>query len=634
MKFSLKLKLLIFSSIVLSVSIVIIILNNYLSTYNYALENHKYSQTNIIRSVSTAAHNKLDIYKYMLETFALSLNNLSKDEVKERLDKFLESQSEELKFKAAALSFENGLNIINSKAGFQYSISQDVVKNVISGNKIYITDIFTKQDNTTPFMEMIYPVTLSNGEKGVLSFVFEFNFDDIFTTFTNQKLDGRFHIINENNIITATLEKKLLMKNVNQAFSNNMVSFINDVKKGIMADTDHISYVGPNGKDRIGVVKKIDNYHFYVIYAESEDAALAYVKSIAARSIVFGIILLVLANIFIMFAVGIPLNKLKHLKNQISQAAASRDLSMVIDVKSNDELGEITKAVNIFIKNIKDIVTKVSYSVDEVVSANNQLVTIMNQLSSTFQNQSSQLSTMVVGINHINEISSNTKNVIVEGTTSLEKTVDYTNNETKKLTNISCDMDAIENKTQILSEKIQKLSQSASQIGGILQSINDIADQTNLLALNAAIEAARAGEAGRGFAVVADEVRKLAENTQKATGEIENITKELQKEADAANNAMSESIQSVHLGSSNIKQVTEGISKAIGHVAALSSNMAPVTSSIETQSSKIQEAAYSVQNISSGIEESNISVNEVNNTIIHTQKMAEDLQSLIGQFKI
>ena len=129
-------------------------------------------------------------------------------------------------------------------------------------------------------MEMIYPVTLSNGEKGVLSFVFEFNFDDIFTTFTNQKLDGRFHIINENNIITATLEKKLLMKNVNQAFSNNMVSFINDVKKGIMADTDHISYVGPNGKDRIGVVKKIDNYHFYVIYAESEDAALAYVKSI------------------------------------------------------------------------------------------------------------------------------------------------------------------------------------------------------------------------------------------------------------------------------------------------------------------------------------------------------------------
>ena len=86
----------------------------------------------------------------MLETFALSLNNLSKDEVKERLDKFLESQSEELKFKAAALSFENGLNIINSKAGFQYSISQDVVKNVISGNntsriEVRYKLIFTKK---------------------------------------------------------------------------------------------------------------------------------------------------------------------------------------------------------------------------------------------------------------------------------------------------------------------------------------------------------------------------------------------------------------------------------------------------------------------------------------------------------
>ena len=116
---------------------------------------------------------------------------------------------------------------------------------------------------------MLFPLRAENGEKGTAVFICSFEFDDIFNLFTNKNLTGRFHIINNDNIITATLEKKLLMSNVDKAFSNNMVEFINNVKKGGIPDTETISFKGPNKSNRIGVVKKINGYDFYAVYAES-----------------------------------------------------------------------------------------------------------------------------------------------------------------------------------------------------------------------------------------------------------------------------------------------------------------------------------------------------------------------------
>ena len=89
---------------------------------------------------------------------------------------------------------------------------------------------------------MLFPLRAENGEKGTAVFICSFEFDDIFNLFTNKNLTGRFHIINNDNIITDTLEKKLLMSNVNKAFSNNMVEFINNVKKGGIPDTETISF--------------------------------------------------------------------------------------------------------------------------------------------------------------------------------------------------------------------------------------------------------------------------------------------------------------------------------------------------------------------------------------------------------
>lgn len=195
-------------------------------------------------------------------------------------------------------------------------------------------------------------------------------------------------------------------------------------------------------------------------------------------------------------------------------------------------------------------------------------------------------------------------------------------------------MSDIKRDTVSLSETINHLSESSEQISNILGVINDIANQTNLLALNAAIEAARAGEAGRGFAVVADEVRKLAERTQHATKEIEDIINGLLRDSEEAKVAMDKSVTSVHDGTTNITGVATEIKRAVENVTLLYTAMRPVAESVSEQYVTIQSVVDNAQVIAAGIEESNAAVNEINNTVSHIQQRTDNLKLLIEQFKI
>ncbi len=192
----------------------------------------------------------------------------------------------------------------------------------------------------------------------------------------------------------------------------------------------------------------------------------------------------------------------------------------------------------------------------------------------------------------------------------------------------------INTKTTHLSDTINKLLESSSQIGEILTVINDIADQTNLLALNAAIEAARAGEAGRGFAVVADEVRKLAERTTKATSEIENIISTLQNESERASQEMSSASISVTNGVEVIETTTTSFSKVVNGVSNVANTTYQLMEGFNIQHQTVQNVNDKTQVIASGIEESNAAVNEISITVDHLQERTEALKRLVGQFKV
>jgi len=184
------------------------------------------------------------------------------------------------------------------------------------------------------------------------------------------------------------------------------------------------------------------------------------------------------------------------------------------------------------------------------------------------------------------------------------------------------------------AESIAKLAVSADAIGQIIGVIDDIADQTNLLALNAAIEAARAGEQGRGFAVVADEVRKLAERTGKATGEITDMIKGIQLQTDDAVNTMESGIQEVDKSRDLADEAGGSLQEIIVMSERVTEMMTAMASAASEQSATADEISRNVQQIS-GITQESASVAEQSaRTAEMLNEQAETLRGIIGQFRV
>jgi methyl-accepting chemotaxis protein len=181
---------------------------------------------------------------------------------------------------------------------------------------------------------------------------------------------------------------------------------------------------------------------------------------------------------------------------------------------------------------------------------------------------------------------------------------------------------------------VQKLGQSSEQIGEIIQVIDDIADQTNLLALNAAIEAARAGEQGRGFAVVADEVRKLAERTTKATKEIAAMIKEIQRDTIGAVSSMEEGTSEVEKGKHLADKAGQSLEQIIEGAGKVADIVSQVAAASEQQSSASEQISKNIEAISSVTQQSAAGVQQIARAAEDLNRLTNNLESLVSKFKI
>jgi len=297
-----------------------------------------------------------------------------------------------------------------------------------------------------------------------------------------------------------------------------------------------------------------------------------------------------------------------------------------------DEVFSLGTSVNAMADSMSDIVGKIGNSSSSLGSSSTQLATSSSNMNDGVNSQSAQTAQVATAMEEMNaaviEVARNSHSA-TEAARSARDIAARGGDVVGQAINAMKD---VAESTDVTGTTIKSLGKSSEEIGTIISVINDIADQTNLLALNAAIEAARAGEQGRGFAVVADEVRKLAERTTKATKEISEMINTIQDETTQAVSAMEEGTHKVENGVKLANEAGEALSQIVTGVEDVNDMIGQIATAAEEQSATAEEIARNMENISEAAQSNVDAINDVSGASGSVADIATELKALVGRF--
>lgn len=377
--------------------------------------------------------------------------------------------------------------------------------------------------------------------------------------------------------------------------------------------------------------------------------------------IIVGITLIVGIFIIWMFANSIarPINKVSEHMNHL----ANGDLTQPqLNLKSKDETGKLANAMNHMQIKLKDIIANVSstsekltshseeltQSANEVKVGSEQVATTMQELASGSESQANSASELssVMGTFTSKVQEANTKGESIQQSSS--EVLGMTREGSQLMQSSTDQMAKIDQIVQEAVKKVQGLDTQSKEISKLVSVIKGIAEQTNLLALNAAIEAARAGEHGKGFAVVADEVRKLAEQVSVSVTDITGIVGNIQNESSTVAVSLQDGYKEVEQGTSQIKstgetfnRISTAVTEMVDSVKSVSANLSDIATNSEEMNASIEEIASISEESAAGIEQTSASsqqtsgsMEEVAESSGQLANLAEELNELVGQFKL
>lgn len=327
-----------------------------------------------------------------------------------------------------------------------------------------------------------------------------------------------------------------------------------------------------------------------------------------------------------------PIVTLRDVINDL--ANGSGDLTHRLKVETQDDLGKIADGINKFIENLQKMMLEVSTSSQKI---SEEISLLEGQADSSQNLLKAHSAEMEMAVTSINEMSSTAESVAESAATAAKQT-QSTNSEaeqSKQIVQQAVDsVTALVDEVEHTSKTILSMNENTVQIGAVLNVIGDIAEQTNLLALNAAIEAARAGEHGRGFAVVADEVRALAARTRQSTTEINQMLEKLSAGSDAVVSSMNSTKQSCQQTAETTSLVMNSLDIMTGSVAEINDLAAQIATSAEEQSSVTEEINRNMTAIQGMIETLNSNGNQTARSTHQLTDSNQQLVKIVKRFKL
>lgn len=401
-----------------------------------------------------------------------------------------------------------------------------------------------------------------------------------------------------------------------------------------------VSYSWPKGgagksQPKISHVERFAAWDWIIgtgVYVDDVEDAFIRSASIEGGSII-GFLLLT-GGVFLWVIRRYITAPIQQLQGTMTRVASERDLTLRAGLINGDEIGLAGQGFDLLMAAMEDSLKTIREHAEEVAGAAQQLATASLQVSNGSNNQSEAASTMSAAVEEMTAsiavVSDNTQEVRNLG----ERAYAQEDEGSKRVGSLGSELVQVRSSVEGMRVTLHQFVESTRAISSLTQQVRDIAEQTNLLALNAAIEAARAGEQGRGFAVVADEVRKLAEHSTKSVAQIDAVTRVIGEQSNSVETAMAESNRSLNEASGLMQRVSEIFAETKETVVETRGGLNEIANALAEQSVATTEIAQNVARIADMAEQNTAAAAQSSSAADRLSQLSEELSATVKRFRV